>query len=561
MFYTALKNQPKDAQVVSHSLLARAGYITQVAAGRYAFLPLGERVAQKIIDVIEKEMVSVGAQRISTPTLHPIAIWQQSNRDKAFGGEMMTVDDHHGGTFVLGATAEGLMVELVKSRAPSYRDLPIVIFQFTQKFRDEKRPRGGLLRVREFLMKDAYSFHATEEDLLAWYQKFFDAYLRIADLFDLKVIPVQADSGAIGGDYNHEFMVESSSGEDKILVCQRCGYAANVDRAASQVSATDEKTELWQPRKDIEGKGIIGVEELSSFLGISVQKTTKTMIYKTDSAEVVAVMIRGDREINEVKLKKILGAAQVVLADADTVRRVTGAEVGYAGPIGLPEEVRLVADLTCQGRVNFEAGTNRTDYHSINLNFGRDLPLPLFVDVCRAQGGDRCASCAEGILETRTAIEWGHIFNQGHFYTKPHGATYVDASGSPALLWMGAYGIGIGRSLATIVETHHDERGIIWPRSVTPFHAHLIDLARGNRTRAVEIYDACRRTGFDVLLDDRECSAGEKFAEADLIGVSVRLVVSDKTAGQIEWKERSNSKAELLTQDMLLKRLAEYYAS
>jgi prolyl-tRNA synthetase len=556
LFYKSLKTTPKEAASISHKLLLRGSFIEQIAAGRYAFLPLGYRVWEKIINVIDNEMKNLGSQRISTPTLHPIEIWQATNRDQAFGDEMLIVEDHHGSQFAIGATAEGLMTELVKSARPSYKNLPIIIHQFVQKFRDEKRPRGGLLRVREFMMKDAYSFHATEKDLLIWYDHFYQAYARLAQQFDLKATPVLADSGAIGGEYNHEFMVESLTGEDQILVCENCDYAANIQKAESKFQ-TFEQSAVLNPREDVKGVGVTGVKDLAKFLKIPVHVTSKTLIYKTDTGEIIAAMIRGDYDINETKLKNQLGILNIELADESTVKKITGAEVGYAGPIGLPKKVKLVADLTCRDRTNFEAGANKTNYHALNINFERDFPKPEFIDIRQVKDGDACPECGAS-LKLKKAIEWGHTFHQGQFYAGPHRATFTNQDGQQQILWQGAYGIGIGRTMATIVEVHHDKDGIIWPKSVTPFHVHLINLSKIT-TFADEVYQTCKKNGFAVLYDDRDLSAGEKFAEADLLGITVRLVVGDKNKNKIEWKERRDKNIKLLNKARLIDELKKYY--
>lgn len=544
-FVKTLKSVPKDASAKNHELLLRGGFIYQVAAGRYAFLPLGFRVWQRIIEVIDRHMTELGSERIVTPTLHPIEIWKQTNRDKAFGDEMMIVEDHHGSTFAIGATAEGLMTEMMKSQKFSYKDLPVVVHQFVQKFRDEKRPRGGLLRVREFMMKDAYSFHTDEESLLEWYDKFFKAYLEIAKEFDLEAVPVLADSGAIGGEYNHEFMVESEAGEDEIVVCQKCNYAANTEKAESKVEQIEQDSEL-KAREDIEGKGIVGVEKLAEYLKIPVEQTTKTMLYETDEGKIVAVMMRGDYDINEVKLKNYLQTNSIKLTDAETVKKVTNAEVGYAGPIDLPDEVKVVCDLSCKDRTNFEVGANKTDYHTINANFERDFPTPEFVDVRLVKVGDKCKEC-NSVLEIKRAIEWGHTFHQGQFYAKPHKSTFVAQSGEEKVLWQGAYGIGIGRTMATVVETHNDENGIIWPSSIAPFDVHLVEIKADEQVKkqAEGVYQALRDLGIEVLYDDRDESPGSKFADSDLIGIPYRIVVSPKTveSGELEIKPRSKPEA------------------
>lgn len=553
LFGKTVKSVPKDITAVSHKLLYQGGFIRQISTGRYAFLPLGYKVVQKISKIIDDEMVSLGAERIETPTLHPIELWKATNRDKAFGEEMLTVDDHHGSTFAIGATAEGLMTELVKSFKPSYKDLPIIIYQFVQKFRDEKRPRGGLLRVREFMMKDAYSFHETQEDLLAWYQKFYDSYIKIAKKLELEVIPVLAHSGAIGGDYNHEFMVESKIGEDTVLLCDKCNYAANIEMAESVFEQMDFGQEDEKEREDVLGQGLIGVEPLAKFLHIPVEKTTKTLLYMADG-QMVAAAVRGDYNISETKLTQLLNANALELATEKDVRRVTGAEVGYAGPLDLPEEVRVIWDISTKGRKNFEAGANKTNYHTININFNRDIPEPdEFFDIREVKEGERCVECKEGRLKAKRVIEFGHVFKQDHFYTGPMRGNFIDKEGKEKPLWMGAYGIGVGRAMATVVETHNDEKGIIWPEDIAPFDVHLVSLNKNEK--AQEIYNRLLEKGIEVLFDDRDTSVGEKFADADLIGIPIRLVVSEKTGDKIEWKDRAKKETELLSLDEVMAKL------
>lgn len=546
LFGKTVKETPRDITIKSHELLFRGGFIRQISAGRYAFLPLGYKVVQKIMKIIDDEMQNLGAGRVETPTLHPIEIWKATNRDKAFGDEMLIVEDHHGATFAIGATAEGLMVELIKQSNPSYKDLPVVIYQFVQKFRDEKRPRGGLLRVREFMMKDAYSFHTSEEDLLNWYQKFYDSYLKIAEKLNLKVIPVQAHSGAIGGDYNHEFMVPSKVGEDTILKCQKCDYAANIEMAESKFEQIEQEDEM-KSLEEIEGKGIIGVEELAKFLKIPVEQTTKTLLLDVDG-RIVAVAVRGDFEFSLTKIARLLKATTVQLASEKQVKEATGAEIGYAGPLNLHGDIEVIWDISTKDRKNFEAGANRTNYHTININFGRDVKEPEeFFDIREVKEGEQCVKCG-GKLQAIRTIEYGHVFKQDHFYTGPMKGMFVDQDGSQKTMWMGAYGIGVGRAMATIVENHNDDKGIIWPESVSPFKYHLVGLNGRGEGEYQKLTDA----GIEVLFDDRDISAGQKFADADLIGIPTRLVVSDKTEGKIEMKRRESDETKVISLEELL---------
>jgi len=550
-FGQTVKNVPADLKEVSHKLLYKGGFIRQIAAGRYALLPLGFRVWQKIMDIIEEEMVKVGSQRLVTPILHPIEIWKTTNRDTAFGNEMHVVEDHHGSTFAMGATAEGVMVELVKMFKPSYRNLPIYIHQFASKFRDEKRPKGGLIRVREFMMKDAYSFDKSEKDLKDTYKKFFDSYLAISKRFDLTVIPVLAHSGAIGGDYNHEFIVKSEAGEGEAMLCDKCDYAAHLDIAAS---ITKKYPQDKKPKevKEYFDEDAVTCEVLAKNMGIPVYVTTKTIIFKSGK-KFIAAMVRGDYGVSEAKLKSHLNLDTLELASEEEVKKITGAKVGFAGPVGLPKGIITVADKTCEDRVNFEVGGNKTGIHLYNVNYERDFPTPAFADIREVKEGDMCPECKKGHLKRLTGIEWGHCFKLDQFYSRPHEGTFTDTDGKDKTIWMGSYGIGLGRSMATIIETHHDEKGIMWPASVTPFTVYLINLPGGN---GIKVYEELVKASIDVLWDDREIGAGEKFADADLIGIPVRLVTSSKTGTKIEWKKRDSQKSEIITLQEAIKRLS-----
>jgi prolyl-tRNA synthetase len=553
LFGKTVKSTSADMVTASHRLLYQGGFIRQVAAGRYAFLPLGFRVWNKIMEVVDEEMVKVGSQRILTPNLHPIEIWKSTNRDQAFGDEMYIIEDHHGATFALGATAEGLMVELVKSFNPTYKNLPLYVHQFSNKFRDEKRPKGGLMRVREFMMKDAYSFDVSEKQALESYEKFFQAYLRIAKKLNLDVVPVEADSGAIGGDYNHEFLVRSDKGEGEALECDSCSYAAHIERAQGKYKQTDQDTEMKQVEEYVDELAVT-CEVLAKNMGITIEETTKTILFKSGE-QFIAAMVRGDYDVNEAKLKRYLGLDTLKLATHKEVNDLTGAQVGFAGPIGLPDSVRVIADTTCEGRINFEVGANKTGVHLYNINYERDMPNPEFADIRLIKEGDGCPRCDTGSLVKFSGIEWGHCFKQDLFYTTPHKGMYINADGKEQEMWMGAYGIGLGRSMATIVETHHDEQGIIWPDRVAPYTVHLISLP-GGEAMADQLYQKLWSTNVEVLWDDREdVRAGQKFADADLIGCPVRLVVSAKTGDKVEWKRRSEKNSELIEIEEMIKRL------
>ena len=559
IFGKTTRTSPKEAAVVSHKLLHQGGFIRMISAGRYAFLPLGFRVCEKIVRIIEEEMQTIGSQRMVAPTFHPIEIWKKTNRDRAFGQEMHIVQDHYGATFALGATAEGLMVELVKKFRPTYKDLPIYIHQFSEKFRDEERPRHGLIRLREFTMKDAYSFDVSEKDSLESYEKFYHAYEKIAKRFDLKVVPVQADSGAIGGDYNHEFIVESEAGEGEAFLCTSCTYAAHADRAEYvRVSSNAGEKEL--PLKEVKAPNIITAEDEAKFHNVPLSRVLNTLIYKVNNEEYAGVLVMGDQEVSEPKLLKALHVDTAQLMASQELTKL-GTYKGYVAPFGKLRDTvtRWVGDLSLLEVRNMVSGSNKKDTDTINVNYGRDFEVPL-ADITTAKENDTCPSCKKGTLRMIRGIEWGHVFKQDLFYTKPQQGHFINKEGKEEPMWMGAYGIGIARTIATIVETHHDEKGIIWPESVAPFFVHLLVLNQEDEEvskKADELYEKLLRKHVEVLYDDRDESAGVKLTDADLMGIPYRVVVSKKTltSSQVELKERSAKTLEYLTENELLERL------
>ncbi len=553
LFGKTLKDTPRDATLASHKLLYQAGFIRESTAGHYYFLPLGMLVQDKIKAIIKEEMDNAGGQEIITPLLHPKYLWEETNRTTSVGFELMSIKDRNEFEFVLGGTAEEMLVDLVRKFQISYKDLPFNLYQFSTKFRDEIRARGGLLRLREFVMKDAYSFHATEEDFKKEYENMRDTYSRIIKRLGLEAVIVEADNGYIGGEYCHEFIVESPIGENKFFTTEDGSYAAHEEVAKFQYEEfiTDEE---MKPMEEVEGKGIIGVTELAKFLKIPVEKTTKTILFEDENGNVIAAAVQGEYEINETKLTRIAKVAVLKLATPETVKRVTGAEVGYAGLLNLEKDVRIFMDESMKGRRNFEMGANRTNYHSINVNFGRDLPEPeKFYEFKIAKEG-YIAPNGKKLIERR-GIEIGNIFQLGlHYSTKMRDALFTDEHGKKQPYYMGCYGFGLARTLTTIVEKYHDERGIMWPEHVAPFQVHLISLKENEK--AQEVYTKFLDAGIEVLYDDREeVSAGQKFADADLIGIPVRLVVSQKTGDKIEFKKRIEKETELLSFEDVLKPL------
>jgi prolyl-tRNA synthetase len=551
-FVKTSKTVSDEDKIVSSRLLKQASFIAESVAGRYYFLPLGQRVQQKIMAVIKEEMDAAGAQEMVAPILHPLELWKETNRTNTAGFELMKVKDRRDSEFALGGTAEEMFVDLVRKFQFSYKDLPFQLYQFSPKFRDELRARGGLLRVREFIMKDGYSFHRDEADFKVTYEKMKEVYARIFSRLGLKASIVESDNGYIGGEYCHEFVVESEVGETKYFTTEDGSYAAH-EEVAKFSKYQDHADEELRPREDIEGVGIIGVEELSKFLNVPVEKTTKTILFETEKGEVVAAAVNGMYDINETKLTHVIGCNQLTLARPEIVKKVTGAEVGYAGFLNLPKEVRVVMDESLKGRKNFECGANKTNFHSININFGRDVEDPeTFFDIALAKEGYIAPDGKSKLIEKK-GIEVGNIFQLGYHYSKlMKGASYRDEDGTEKPYYMGCYGIGVGRTMATIVELFNDEKGILWPESSSPFGVHLIGL-KGAEEQAERLYEDLRESKIEVLYDDRDASAGTKFADSDLIGIPHRVVISPKTVekGMVEYKKRSESESKLVSVEEL----------
>ncbi|HXP61684.1 MAG TPA: proline--tRNA ligase [Dongiaceae bacterium] len=549
-----LREAPKDAQTAAHSLMLRAGYIQQLSAGVYVYMPLLYRTLTRLSQIVREEMEAAGAVELLMPALQPRELWEESGRWErytAVDGIMFAFKDRRGATACLGPTHEEIITDILRREIKSYKDLPKCAFQIQTKFRDEIRPRFGLMRAREFIMKDAYSFDADEAGLEASYDAMRRAYHRICERIGFRYRAVEADPGAIGGSGSQEFMVLADTGEDTILLCDHCDYAANQERAQSRLQEFPQDPEP-KAMEAVLGEGLVGVEKLAQFLNIPVWKTTKTLIYQADN-QVVAVGVRGDCEVNEVKVANFLGCKILRLASAETIKELTGAEVGYAGPIGLPASVRVIADHYVGNRVNFECGANQTNYHNINVNFGRDLPLPEFGDFKLARQGEGCPRCA-GRLQAARGIEVGHIFKLGAKYSEAMNCRYLDAQGKTRPVIMGCYGIGISRMAAAWIEQNHDDKGIIWSPASAPFEVHLIGLNLEDpavSAHAEQIYQQLCQGGLTVLFDDRPARAGEKFSDADLIGLPARLTVSKRTLeqGKIEFKLRRQPKAELLSLD------------
>ena len=541
-----LKETPADTEVVSHKLMVRAGMLRQVARGIYDLLPLGLRVVRKVERIVREEMDRTGAQELLMPTVCPAELWQESGRWERYGKELLRIKDRNERDFCYGPTHEELVTDIVRRELRSYRELPQTLYQIQSKFRDEIRPRFGLLRGREFLMKDAYSFHADYADCAREYQVMFDAYTRIFTRCGLTFRPVEAATGAIGGSKSHEFHVLAESGEDALVSCQRCGYAANVEKAGIQVVPPPVHTGAVRPVRAVQTPGQRTIEEVSAFLGAPPDRFVKTLLYVTDGGETVAALVRGDHELSEPKLVDALGCQAVAMADAQTVERHTGAAVGFAGPTGL--RIRVLADHGIRGLVGAVAGANRTDEHLVDLAQARDLPDLAFADLRAAQPGDPCVRCPDGVYEGHRGIEVGQVFYLGTKYSQAMGATYLDANGQAQLMEMGCYGIGITRTAAAAIEQHHDDNGIIWPLALAPAQVHLIAVnpaEAAQREAAERLYAGLGAGGIEVLYDDREERPGVKFKDADLIGVPFRVTIGPKALarGAVECKGRRDASA------------------
>jgi len=543
-----LKEVPADAEVVSHQLLVRAGFIRQISRGVYDYFPLALRVIRKIETIVRQEMDRAGAQELLMPISSPAELWQESGRWDYYGKELMRFKDRHERDFCLGPTHEEIVTDLVRRSVRSYRELPLNLYQIQTKFRDEPRPRFGLMRGREFIMKDAYSFHAGVEDCRREYENMYQTYKRIFTRLGLSFRPVEADTGAIGGSQSHEFQVLADSGEDAIVSCNSCDYAANVEKAELKGRQGDFRNGQDEaPLEKVATPGKRTVAEVAAFLKTSAEKFIKTLVYKTDEDELVAAMVRGDHEVNELKLRTVLGCREVVLADEAAVTEATGVAPGFLGPIGL--KLRAIADLSVQGMHGAVTGANEADMHLIHVDQERDFTPSAFADIRLAVQGDACPRCGVGRLESHRGIEVGQVFYLGTKYSEKMGATYLDADGRERPIEMGCYGIGISRLVAAAIEQNHDANGIIWPLSIAPFHVLLLPInykEQKLREAAEQLYQDLQNQHVEVLLDDRDERPGVKFKDADLIGIPLRVTIGVKglEKGIVELRRRRDGKTD-----------------
>jgi prolyl-tRNA synthetase len=552
LFVPTLKESPADAEVASHRLLVRAGFLRRVASGIYELLPLGARVVRKIERIVREEMDAAGAQEVILPIMQPRELWEESGRWAKYGPEMMRLKDRAERDFGLGPTAEEVITDLVRSNVSSYRDLPLNLYQIGDKFRDEIRPRFGLLRGREFIMKDGYSFDRDEEGMRRSYQAMYDAYGRVFSRAGCSWRAVEADTGLIGGDVSHEFMVPAEVGEDDIAYCEACDYAANVTLAAYRRAAPF-TGEGKNPEK-VHTPDQRTIAEVSSFLGLEPARFIKCLMLLVDD-EPVAVLVPGDREAGEIKLERVLGTSEFRLFNEEDWGRFPGYLQGFVGPVGL-QASRIIADEALQGAKGMACGANERDYHLTGVDEGRDFEVLLFADVTSARDGDDCPRCG-GAMKVEAGIEVGQVFQLGLKYSEPLHCHFDDEEGASRPMVMGTYGIGVTRLMAAVIEQNHDERGMVWPAEVAPALLHILPLnyERENRRAAAEVlYENCLERGFEVLLDDREESAGIKFADADLIGIPFRAVIGKgyDEDGTIELQFRATGeKRRMDAQDMM----------
>ncbi|MCX5778340.1 MAG: proline--tRNA ligase [Elusimicrobia bacterium] len=557
LFLPTLREAPSDADTVSARLMLRAGMIRKLASGIYEWLPLGLRVLRKVENIIREEMNAVRGQEVWLPLLLPKELWEETGRWGVYGKELFRLKDRKDAEFCLGPTHEEAITDLVRRDVRSYRQLPLMLYQFGTKFRDEIRPRFGIMRAREFLMKDAYSFHADEKDLESYYQEMFSAYKRICERCGFTYRAVEATTGAIGGSFSHEFMVLAEAGEEEIAWCE-CGYGANSEKAECVKPAGSNIADAPQkPVQEIHTPGLRSVAEVGKFLAAEPASFIKTMLYVADGVPVVA-LVRGDHEINEAKLQAYLGSATLLLANEKTIIEVTGAPTGFAGPVNLKAKVKVIADYAVSCMSAAVSGANKQDYHLTNIVAGRDFTPDAIIDLRMVAHTDACVKCGKPLQFSR-GIEVGHTFKLGLKYSTSMKAVYLDAAGKENLMVMGCYGIGVSRIVAATIEQRNDENGIIWPLNVAPFAVAVVPVNMADesvRRTAEDIYRQLRERGIDVLLDDRDERAGIKFKDMDLIGIPYRITIGEKNLknnnGEFKARWEKNDQSRLIPIDAIV---------
>lgn len=559
-FIPTLKEDPSDAEVISHKLMIRAGMIRKLTSGIYTYLPLGLRVIRKVENIIREEMNRAGAIEILMPSVQPKELWEESGRWNFYGKELLRFKDRLGREFCYGPTHEEVVTDIVRNHIKSYRDLPINLYQIQTKFRDEIRPRFGVMRAREFIMKDGYSFDKDEKSAEESYEKMYNAYCRIFERCGLDFRAVEADTGAIGGSFSHEFMVLADTGEDTILLCDKCNYSANREKAqiGEKISAINITDDDLKELEKVYTPNMKSIEEVSNFLKISPLKTAKTLIYMIDSVFYM-VLVRGDREGNEIKIKNAVGGNEIRPATEDEIENILKLPVGFMGPYKL-RNIKVLADISLKGLKNFVTGANEKDFHLINANFDRDICVDLFADLSNAVDGDPCPRCEDGKLYSRKGIEVGHIFKLGTKYSKAMKATYLNEKGEEVFIVMGCYGIGVGRTVAAAIEQNHDKDGIIFPEPIAPFKYIIVPTNINDpeiKEISFKLYDILLKKGQEVLIDDRDERPGVKFKDADLIGIPYRINVGNtyKSDGKLEVIRRKDKSKNFIKFEELINQI------
>jgi prolyl-tRNA synthetase len=552
-FIPTLKETPSDAEVISHQLMLRAGMIRKLSSGIYNYLPLGLRSIRKFENIVREEMNKADAIEMLMPSVQPAELWQESGRWQFYGKELLRFRDRKDNEFCMGPTHEEVITDMVRREIKSYRQMPVNFYQIQTKFRDEIRPRFGLMRGREFIMKDAYSFDVDSAAADLSYEKMYTAYVRIFERCGLNFRAVEADTGSIGGSSSHEFMVLADSGEDAIVSCDACRYAANVEKA--EVRPVPAATAELLPLEKKATPDRKAISDVAAFLCVPVETTVKALVYTNGEGAFAMALLRGDHELNEIKLKNALVWDEIRLATDDEILAASGAPVGFLGPIGIKDGLTVLADLALSGMSNCVVGANEPDMHYVGANPGRDFTFDRTIDLRNVLAGDACPRCESGRMEIWRGIEVGHVFKLGTKYSEKLGATYLDADGKETIIFMGCYGIGIGRTVAASIEQNHDENGIIFPIPLAPFHCSVVALnpakEKGVLAEAEEIYFKLEKLGIDVLFDDRDERPGIKFKDNDLIGIPLRIVVGSKglAEGKVELKNRKSGEMQLLLID------------
>jgi prolyl-tRNA synthetase len=563
LYAPTLRETPAEAEVISHQLLVRAGFIRKSSSGVYTYLPLAQRVLQKIAKIVREEMNAAGGQELALPIIQSAELWLESGRWHVYGKELFRLKDRHDRDFCLGPTHEEIITDLVRADVSSYRQLPLMLYQIQNKYRDEKRPRFGLMRGREFIMKDLYSFDLDEAGLEISYRKMYEAYGKVFSRCGLDFRPVEADSGAIGGSSTHEFMVMASSGEAEIVYCPDCDYAANVEIAPCKPTPNEPGTA--QPLTLVDTPNATTIEMIAALLKTPPQKIIKTLFYKVDG-EIVVALVRGDRTINEIKLQRLAAVDLLEMASFEEVKNATGTEPGYVGPLGLVEKgIKVFADHEVKTMVNAVCGANKTQYHYVNVQPGRDFKVTAYVDIRLIEAGETCPQCSS-VLHSARGIEVGQVFKLGTKYSRALEAKYVDENGAEQYMVMGCYGIGVSRTMAATVEQNNDPEGIVWPLSIAPYHAVIIPVAINDvaiKEAAEELYRELWQCDVETVLDDRSERAGVKFKDADLIGYPIRLTIGKKFTeeGLIEIKLRQDKIVSFIKRDDIIDYIKDIFLS